>query len=321
MHLAATILLALAEGIVIKKESFILHLIVCVFLYLYLYCMKRLNVDLRYPVLLAGTTVFTSVYGVLISFLVLVLSPLFAHYGGNEEDLFKAIFPELKKDHLSRLNNQYLKSHSRVSISCEIQPFREIMQLGTVEQKRAVIEKILRYFQPQYADILQNGVKDENNGIRVLSATALIALSKEFLNTAEKLAMEVALDKDNFQLRLKYAMYLAYCGHTQILEEEHQEKVIQEALQHYQILASTFSQDESLSIAQATLNLLLKKPQHALDLLKPYLLKQKKMQKEINRAAFKAFYQLGLFNEMTALAEYEKKDSLDELCLLWRGNK
>jgi hypothetical protein len=195
------------------------------------------------------------------------------------------------------------------------------MQLGTVEQKRAVIEKILRYFQPQYADILQNGVKDENNGIRVLSATALIALSKEFLNTAEKLAMEVALDKDNFQLRLKYAMYLAYCGHTQILEEEHQEKVIQEALQHYQILASTFSQDESLSIAQATLNLLLKKPQHALDLLKPYLLKQKKMQKEINRAAFKAFYQLGLFNEMTALAEYEKKDSLDELCLLWRGNK
>lgn len=78
-----------------------------------------------------------------------------------------------------------------VATKSGVEPFKDILNHGTIKQKQNIINKITRHFHPQFAPLLLLASKDKNAAVRVHAAASLAKIESHF--TSQYMQLEKSL--------------------------------------------------------------------------------------------------------------------------------
>lgn len=110
----------------------------------------------------------------------------------------------------------------------------DVIKLGSDDQKREAIFKILRHYDPRFAPLLKMALEDKHNAIRVQAATAITKLKNTFFTTSVKLErLRRDWPKKNMILLELAKLYDNY-AFSGLLDKKQEEENRTLALHYYQ---------------------------------------------------------------------------------------
>ena len=112
-------------------------------------------------------------------------------------------------------------------------PFKDIMTFGTYQQKRIAIEKMLRYFRPEFTPALLIGLYDKSNAVRVQAATAISSIDNNYFDRYAKLSRLVKEHPRDMKLLKAYAEHCEEYADTEILDKDRIKKMRVSAIDAY----------------------------------------------------------------------------------------
>lgn len=133
------------------------------------------------------------------------LSALFPEYSGSKsEDIYEQII--------------YGEEHEKDEISVE--PFADIMEYGTIEQRQLAVVRISQHFTPRFSPILLNALHDEENTVRVQAASAIAVIEDNFSRRYQEMAAEVKNAEVDTQTLFKFAFLCNEYANSGLVTEE-----------------------------------------------------------------------------------------------------
>ncbi len=200
---------------------------------LYVFACKIFERDLRFPLLLAILTAGLGPFGPAIYLLTLLLYFVFSVTAWAQKDLFAALFPEVKADASEVVYERILQGLD-VFYEAKTLPFVDVVMFGNEKQKRLAIEKMLRYYRPDFATALKQALQDSNNGIRVLAATAINTLDRHYFKTFLEFEKLYRKNSSELEHTLKFAAHCDLYLRSGVLEETRLKKIIDCAVEAYE---------------------------------------------------------------------------------------
>lgn len=125
----------------------------------------------------------------------------------------------------------------------DVLPFMDIIRLGTVAQKREVINQVVQNFNPRFASVLQEALKDNSLSVRTLAATSISRLEKQLQAREQKLKQVLQHSEQTPELLLAAARFYDDYAFSGIIDSERKEHYIKEAYDFYQRYIRRRSQD------------------------------------------------------------------------------
>ncbi|WP_341704492.1 HEAT repeat domain-containing protein [Ferrovibrio sp.] len=187
----------------------------------------------RFAMLLAVTGGFFGPLGTLGLAVITPLQVLLRRQATPFEQWYAALFPEDSDDEDEKLYRLVASGRAANQALSGIDSFTDVMRLGSIEQKRAVLMLLARRFRPEFAPALKQGLQDSNAAIRVQAATAAAEIEDSFTTQTLELEAAVQAEPDSFDRHLALARHYdsyAFCG---LLDAAREHAGRRAALQHY----------------------------------------------------------------------------------------
>lgn len=172
----------------------------------------------RMMVLLTITLFFLGPFGPLGVMFAMLLHARFRRNATPFDEWYESLFPE-EIDEPSRRLYEMLTRGLAISASQEnVTSFTDVLQYGSVEQKRAVISLLSRDFRPEFAPALQSALADPNPAVRVQAATAAANIEGDFLERAIELETEARKLPDDPDVQMSVARHFDDYAFSGILD-------------------------------------------------------------------------------------------------------
>ena len=181
-----------------------LHVIALLAIGLLLYWDYRTKQDTRYSLLLFIAVFGTGPFGAVGFVLQSIFYLIFIRISTPPEIWFKGLFPDLETTPFTQIFRRVVSHEDDYSKMSEVPSFRDLFAIGTREQKQAVLDLILRDFNPSYLPILKQALADPANLVRIEAAAAVKKVERDF-ERALALALEAqqkAPDDDALLLKV-----------------------------------------------------------------------------------------------------------------------
>jgi hypothetical protein len=201
--------------------------------------------------------------------LTVTLRRSFARRATPFEEWYAALFPRITTTPTRALYERIVLRGGRPSKRSTVTPFLDIMALGTVQQKQAVIAMATDGFCPAFAPALRNALNDSEPAIRVQAATAFARIENRFLNRAMTLQAGLAERPHDADVILELARHHEECAESGILDDGRAQTELTKALAYYERVAALRRGDGMVAEAAARLLLRLGRPDQAMLWLKP----------------------------------------------------
>src|SRR5690349_12326341 len=127
------------------------------------------------------STVLMGPLGVAAGSVAALLRWIFAQGATPFEQWYASLFPHLETSPMRALYDRLVVRGGGPGPRSSVAPFLDVMVLGTVKQKQAVITMIADEFQPIFAPALREALSDPEPSIRVQAATASARIENQFL--------------------------------------------------------------------------------------------------------------------------------------------
>ncbi len=168
-------------------------------------------------------------------------------------NLLFSIFPPLSEESSERVYDRLIyhlddPRPERIPI-----PFKDIMMYGNYNQKRMAIEKMLRYFTPEFAEALKMGLKDESAAIKVQTATALSSIDHQMFDHYLQLKTLHEEFPGNRSHLKKYIEYGSKYALSKILDEDRLKIILEQIIPAYNAYIKENEQDHTAKLALAEL--------------------------------------------------------------------
>jgi tetratricopeptide (TPR) repeat protein len=150
-----------------------------------------------------------------------------------------------------------------------VAPFSDVMALGTVQQKQAVITMIADEFQPSFAPALRSALNDAEPAIRVQAATASARIENHFLERSMALEEQRAAAPDDPDVLLALARHHDEYADTDLLDTSRAQGERRQALEYYDRVERFRPGDPGVAEALGRLLLRLGQPERAVGYLEP----------------------------------------------------
>ncbi len=141
----------------------------------------------RFLALLALTLIFLGPFGPLGTMLAMLLHMRFRRHATPFDEWYQSLFPEEVDEPSRRLYEMLTRGLADSASQENVTSFTDVLQYGSIEQKRAVISLLSRDFRPEFAPALQSALSDANPAVRVQAATAAANIEGDFLDRAIEL--------------------------------------------------------------------------------------------------------------------------------------
>lgn len=284
--------------------------------------------DLRFAIYLTILVASLGSFGAVVCLLTMLFYSIYLDTAESIKDFFAAIFP---KTHFSKVELIYERiTHGLDNYDPDYTPlpFMDVIEFGTEKQKRLAIEKILRYFRPEFAPSLLKALDDPSNGIRVLAATAVNTLDRHFFERYLELEKAVKNGKTTPSTLLRFANHCDLYAQSQILDEGRLRKVKKNAIDAYIGVLKYDSENVNVVANLSRLYVSEEMPELALELLEPRMTTLKTIPPEISRWYMAALYHLKDYEKLRKFTEdhfeiTEDKSTpqdIKELILAWSGH-
>lgn len=225
---------------------------------LYLYFAKTQNWDLRFIILffLFSATLGTSGSGVI--FVSLLLYYLYRYLTQTLGDLLISLNPDISKDKSEIVYERILYHLDNFNPNRVPIPFTDLMAFGSYTQKRMAIEKMLRYYRPEFANPLKMGLDDPSSSVKVQAATAINFIDHKKFDENIELAKASEKYPSDLDLLKEYADDTYDYIKSEILDEDRKQKLIHNAIQSYRRYLKKDPYDEEVNLKLAELLFLAK---------------------------------------------------------------
>jgi len=162
----------------------VLHLVAVVLVGLAAWYVRPNGVPSRMMTLLAVTLFFLGPFGPLGVMLTMLLHSWFRRHATPFDEWYQALFPEEVDEPSRRLYEMLTRGLADSASQENVTSFTDVLQYGSIGQKRAVISLLSRDFRPEFAPALQSALADANPAVRVQAATAAANIEGDFLERA-----------------------------------------------------------------------------------------------------------------------------------------
>lgn len=105
---------------------------------------------------------------------------------------YAALFPAEGQDRVRVLHDRIVLRGHGPAARLTVAPFADVMDLGTLEEKRAAIALMAARFQPAYAPALRAALNDTEAAVRVQAASAVGRIEQDFLSRGMALDARIA---------------------------------------------------------------------------------------------------------------------------------
>jgi hypothetical protein len=203
--------------------------------------------------------------------LTIVLRVLFARRATPFEEWYEALFPKITATRTQNLYKQIVLQGGGPPKHSTVAPFVDVVALGTVEQKRAVIAMIADGFDPAFASALRKALNDPEPAIRVQAATAAARIETHFLERSMAMQSMRAERPNDADLLLQLARHHEAYAMSGILDEGRAQTELNDALACCERLELMQVGDPIVAETAGRLLLLLDRPDEALERLTPLI--------------------------------------------------
>jgi polysaccharide biosynthesis protein PelE len=187
------------------------------------------------------------------------------------EEWYERLFPRALADRSQALYELIEWRGAKPSRQSTVAPFCDVLDLGSVAQKQAVVTLIADHFKPEFSPPLQRALNDPEPAIRVQAATAAARIENNFLQRSIMLQEEHGKDPDDPSIARRIALHHESYAASGLLDLERAASERRIALEINMNLLQASPQDPGLTAAVARLFLELECPQEAIRLLRPWL--------------------------------------------------
>lgn len=176
----------------------------------------------RYLVLLFVTTAFLSIFGPLGTMLAMLLYVQFRRNATPFEEWYASLFPDHFDAPSEKLYEMLTRGLADSAKQENVTSFTDVLQYGSIEQKRAVISLLTRDFKPEFAPALQSALSDANPAVRVQAATAAASIENAFLERAMELEQAAREASGDSTAQLEVARHFDNYAFSGILDGDRQ---------------------------------------------------------------------------------------------------
>lgn len=223
-----------------------------------------LHYDLRLPLTLVVFCALLGPFGAFLGLTTGLFYLLYRRLSSQYIGLLEQMFPEDEYVHpISRLSQRIERGLENVDNDTTAIPFMDIMNFGSLQQRLRAVGLTLRYFHPKLAPVLQKGLRDSNNSVRVLAATSLLALDKSYYDTYQALREEVVKSPRRRVAWKALAQQAESYAGIRILSPERVHKMLEAAREAYSTYAELAGTSETTALALARIELKLGNVDHA----------------------------------------------------------
>jgi len=176
----------------------------------------------RYLVLVFVTTTFLSIFGPLGTMLAMLLHVHFRRNATPFEEWYASLFPDHFDAPSEKLYEMLTRGLADSAKQQNVTSFTDVLQYGSIEQKRAVISLLTRDFKPEFAPALQSALSDSNPAVRVQAATAAASIENAFLERAMELEQAAKAASGDYVAQLEVARHFDNYAFSGILDGDRQ---------------------------------------------------------------------------------------------------
>ncbi len=183
---------------------------------------------------------------------VLMTGPLYVWFRRNSspfEEWYLSLFPDKPHDPGRQLYEQIISGRTTGGRTESLASFSDILQLGAVEQKVAVISLMARHFKPEFAPALKMALTDKDATIRVQAATAAADIEDGFLSRGIELRRAVEAAPRDFGALMALARHHDDYAYSGLLDPDRAAEERKNALAAYSEATTIDPGDEEARIA------------------------------------------------------------------------
>jgi hypothetical protein len=187
------------------------------------------------------------------------------------EEWYECLFPSAAPDGTQALYELIEWRGAKPRRESTVAPFCDVLDLGTVTQKQAVVTLIADHFKPEWSPALQRALNDPEPAIRVQAATAAARIENHYLQRSVMLQEERRKDPRNPSIACRIALHHESYARSGLLDSERASSERRIALEINIGLIQASPHDPELAAAVARLLLELGRPKEAIRFLRPWL--------------------------------------------------
>jgi hypothetical protein len=212
--------------------------------------------------------------------------------------------------------------------SIDTEPLIDIMGFGTLEQKQAALIKAVKHFRPQLMmPVLQMGLDDPNNAIRVQAAAGLAKIQDDFHKKYTLYESKVLEKTESPEELVDFARLCEEYSASQLLNSERKAAIIRESIALYERCVKLYPDNIDLKISLIRMLMIDKKKDRAYELLTEVLPLVKDPSPAVAHTLMELLFKMNRFVEMRHFANEWKAEmnknfgyAINEKVELWSGN-
>lgn len=209
--------------------------------------------------------------------------------------------------------------------------YHDVLAFGTEKQKREVIERMLRHFRSEFSLLLKQALNDQANSIRVIAATAVTRIDKQYDDDCKKLEKKYQRDPKNLHSILTLAKQCQEYASLEFIDIERQKKLNNRALELFQEGQKIAPEDINIATVIAEYHIQQKEYKEAFAILNPFMEKSVEIGISALKCYLSSLFLLKEYEEIRSLCKKYQLDIFDNpleldtmlyLLVLWkRGTK
>lgn len=212
--------------------------------------------DIRLPLLLAILVTFLGPVGAGMTLLITCFYFLGKKFLSDPgKALLEVLYPDIEMSKSTYIYNRITYGMEDTEIKKGTASYQDIMSFGSTNQKRNALEKIGRYFRPEFVPALQMALNDTNSSIRVYAGTIFTQLDAKFYNLFQKLEKLIKANPDNPHYMLAYAQHGERYVNSKILAPDRASKMRNLTVDAYQRCLAFAPHDLQIQLSLARLYL------------------------------------------------------------------
>lgn len=273
-------------------------------LWMWSYTAKR---DTKFTAILALLTSTLGVFGTAICFMCQILYLIYSRNAVEFKDWYARLFPEHNDTSTNKLYERLILGRDDFSEKTDVIPFMDVITLGSEEQKRTALDKVVRHFRPEFSPILLKAIDDPSNAIRVQAATIIARLEHSFSQKTSRLLKQLKKSPNNRDLAKNLAKHYDAYAHSGFLMDAAREQLLRnKAIKLYEEYLTKYSEDIDARFYLSKLYMREKKLDEAYTLLKSCVNRKdghKTVPSNIIWLALECLFHMHRFQELKAVAD------------------
>lgn len=294
---------------------------------IYTLAVRRYQADLRNHILACVLVLFLGPAGCFIAIVCCAFNYILAR--NSEENFTEWLFNYLYADdasqsHSDKLYRRIVAGQENIDKEVDTEPLADIMESGTIEQKQQALIKAVKYFKPSMAPILQAGLRDSENLIRVQAAGGLAKLKDDYHKRYSKYERRIKENRESPDDLIRFTEICEAYVHAGLLDSEKASDEIKDSVKLYESGLAKNPANIDLMTAFVRMLMINKDNDKALLTLRKALASVDYPPQPLRNTAMELLFDTGNFEELRKFAAKwlaaAPPGEADERIPLWAGN-